>query len=355
MVNMMKIAVFLPNWLGDVAMATPVLRAARKHFGPDARIVGIMRPYLREVFGGTDWLDEQWYFQPKGKAAEQRRAALIRRMRAEAFDVALLLPNSLSAAWTAWRGRARRRVGYVRYGRGPLLTDRLYPPRRNGRRVQEPMVDYYLRLAETVGCPAESRRLELKTTPADEASADAVWRDLGLRTDGRVVALNSSGAYGGAKLWPVEHFGLLARRIVNEWKHDVLVMCGPNERVIARDVVRHSGSDRVFSMADQPLGIGTAKACMARTRLMVSTDSGPRHVAAALGRPVVTLFGPMLPIWSENPTQQAANLFLDLDCIGCHKRVCPRGHHRCMRDLTVDMVYNEMVRLMEDDEAAAAA
>ena len=103
------------------------------------------------------------------------------------------------------------------------------------------------------------------------------------------------------------------------------------------------------------MGIGTAKAVIARSRLMVSTDSGPRHVAAALGRPVVTLFGPMLPIWSENPTQQAANLYLDLDCIGCHKRVCPLGHHRCMRDLSVDMVYHELVRLLEADDAAAAA
>ncbi|MBN2216589.1 MAG: lipopolysaccharide heptosyltransferase II [Pirellulales bacterium] len=352
---MTKIAVFLPNWLGDVAMATPVLRALRKHFGADAQIVGIMRPYLRDVLGGTDWLSEQWYFDPKDKQPEFRRLALIRRMQATSFDTAILLPNSFSSALTAWRGGARRRVGYVRYGRGLFLTDRLYPPRRNGRRVEEPAVDYFLRLAETVGCPAESRRLELRLTPAEEALGDRVWRDLGLRTDGRVVALNCSGAYGGAKLWPVEHFGLLARRIVAEWKHDVLVICGPRERVIARDIVRHSGMARVHSLADQPIGISTSKACLARCRLLVSTDSGPRHVAAALGRPVVTLYGPMLPVASENPTQQAANLYLDLDCIGCHKRVCPLGHHRCMRDLTVDMVYNEMIRLMEADDAAAAA
>ena len=352
----MKIALFLPNWLGDVTMATPVLRALRKHYGNEAKIVGIMRPYLRETLAGTDWLSEQWYYHPKGKSSEARRKALLRRMKTEQFDLALLLPNSFSSAWTAWRGGARRRVGYVRYARGPLLTDRLYPPKCNGRRVQEPMVDYYLRLAEAVGCPAESRRLELHTTPADEATADEVWSNLGLRTDGRVISLNSSGAYGGAKLWPVEHFGLLARRIVVEFNHDVLIMCGPNERVIARNIVRHSGSDRVFSMADQPIGIGVSKACMARTRLMVSTDSGPRHMAAALGLPVVTLFGPFLPIWSENPTQQATNLFLDLECIGCQKRVCPLGHHRCMRDLTVDMVYNELVRLLEaNNEAAAAA
>ena len=80
------------------------------------------------------------------------------------------------------------------------------------------------------------------------------------------------------------------------------------------------------------MDLGTAKACIHRCRLMVSTDSGPRRVAAAFGLPVVTMFGPMLPIWSENPTQQAANLLLDLNCIGCHKRVCPLGHHRCLSE-----------------------
>jgi heptosyltransferase II len=350
----MRIALFLPNRLGDVAMGTPAFRALRRHFGSDSRIVGIMRPFLHEVLAGTDWLDEQWYFDPKGKQPELRRAALIGRMRDERFDLALFMADSFRSTLAAWRAGVKRRVGYVGHGRGVLLTDRLYPPRWNGRRVQEPMVDYYLRLAETVACPAESRRLELRTTEADESAADGVWRNLGLRADGRVIALNTSGFYGSATLWPVEHFGLLARRIVETLDHDVLVTCGPNERAVARDVVRHSGSGRVFSMADQPLGIGVAKACIARCRLMVSTDSGPRHVAAALGKPVVTLFGPMLPVRSENPTQQASNLYVDLDCIGCHKRICPLGHHRCMRELSVDMVYHEMMRLMESTARVAA-
>jgi heptosyltransferase-2 len=122
-------------------------------------------------------------------------------------------------------------------------------------------------------------------------------------------------------------------------------MCGPKEKDIARRIVELSGSPRVFSMADQPMDLGTSKACIRRCRLMVSTDSGPRHVAAALGLPVVTMFGPMLPVWSANPTQQAANLVLDLDCIGCHKRICPLAHHRCMRDLTVETVFNAVKSL----------
>ncbi|MBU4270282.1 MAG: glycosyltransferase family 9 protein [Planctomycetes bacterium] len=368
----MKIAVFLPNWLGDVAMATPTLRSLRRHFGPRARIVGIMRPYLADVPAGTSWLDEQWFFDPRSKQRELRSRAVARRMRGERFDIAVLMTNSLRTAWVAWRGGAKRRVGYVRYGRGPLLTDKLYPlgachwlsqchPRRI---VPEPMVETYLKLARSIGCEEESPRLELTTTQADERSADAVFERLGLCGDRPVAALNSSGAYGGSKLWPVEYFGRLTRCIVDELDYDVLVLCGPKEREIAREVVRlaEAGkgdrhllceapvgpfrqkvpvpfSGRVCSMADQPMDLGTAKACIRRCRVMVSTDSGPRHVAAALGLPVVTLFGPMLPVWSENPTQRAANLVLDLDCIGCHKRVCPLGHHRCMRDLSVETVF----------------
>ncbi len=154
------------------------------------------------------------------------------------------------------------------------------------------MVQTYLELARVLGCGEESPRLELATVEADERSADGVFRRLGLPGDGRVVAMNSSGAYGAAKLWPVEHFGALARRVVDELDYDVLVTCGPKEREIARTVVRLADRPRVFSMADQPMDLGTAKACIRRCRLMVSTDSGPRHVAAAFGLPVITMFGP---------------------------------------------------------------
>ncbi len=346
----MNIALFLPNWLGDLVMATPTIRAISRHYGRDARLVGIMRPYLADVLQGTDWLDEQWFFDPRAKDPTLRCRSLVRRLRRERFDLAVLLTNSLRSAAVAWLGGAKERIGYVRRGRGPLLSGRLYPRRQ----LDLPMVDTYLALAEAVGCLPQSRRLELATTEQDELSADAVFADLGLNRDRPPILLNSSGAYGAAKLWPVEHFGALARQIVDVLDRDVLVLCGPKEREIARQVVRLADRPRVVSMAEQPLDLGTSKACIRRGRLMVSTDSGPRHAAAALGLPVVTVYGPMLPVWGENPTQQAVNLMLDLDCIGCHKRTCPLGHHRCMRQLTVDVVFTEVARLNEQREPLMA-
>jgi heptosyltransferase II len=351
----MKIGIFLPNWLGDLVMATPMLRAMRRHFGAKAWLIGIMRPYLADVLGGTSWLDEQWYFNPRGKQPEVRHWALIHRMRHERIDIALLLPNSVRTALVARLGGAKERIGYCRYGRGPLLTRKLQSPQVHGLLTPCATVDYFLKLSEAMGCPPESRRLELSTLAEDERAADLVWNRLGLRPDGRVVAFNSGSSNGGARVWPSEHFGDLARQVASELDYDVLVLAGPKERGLARAIVQKAAHPRVFSMAEQPMDFGTAKACIRRTRLMVSTDSGPRHIAAAFGKPVITLYGPTPTVLGENPTVLAIDLRLDLDCSGCLNRICPLGHHRCMRDLTPDMVFPEIAKLVKEDRAACAA
>jgi heptosyltransferase-2 len=339
----MQIVLFLPNWLGDLTMATPALRAVRRRWN-DARLVGILRPYLADVLRGTGWLDEQWFYDPRCADHAFRAWAVAQCLRRERFDLAIHFTNSLRTALIAWWGRARQRIGYVRYGRGPLLTDKLYPLFHRGKIVPEPTVESYLALVRAAGCGEESRHLELATLPRDEESADAVFAALGLGRERPIVLLNCSGAYGAVKLWPVEYFAELARRLVRTCHHDVLITCGPKEREIARRIVRLAQEPRVVSLADQPLDLGTAKACIRRGRLMVSTDSGPRHVAAAFGLPVITLYGPTSPIWGENPTQQGVNLMLNLKCVGCHARVCPLKHHRCMRDLTVERVFGEVVK-----------
>jgi heptosyltransferase II len=335
-------------------MATPTLRAVRRHFAPPARIYGVLRPQLAELLNGSPWLDELVPFDPASSNKENGRLALIGRMRKQRIDLALLLTNSLHSAVLAWLGGARRRVGYARDCRSWFLTDRILAL-RDGRRFRPtPMVESYLALARAIDCPEEPPKLELTVTAAETAIADRVWQDLGLRTDGRVVALNSSGAYGAAKLWPIDHCAALARQIVTELDHNVLVLCGPGEREIARETAARSGSRRVISLAAQDVSLGLTKGCLARCRLMVSTDSGPRHIAAALGKPVVTLMGPTLPAWIENPTVRGSLVRTELDCLGCGRRTCPLGHHRCMRDLSPERVLREVALLVHSTVTRAA-
>ena len=350
----MNIGIFLPNWLGDLVMATPALRALRRHFGPSARLLGMMRPGLAELLAGTDWLDEQWYFDPRSTDPRERRLALVRLMRAAALRHGAAIYQLVPHGPAGVAGRGQERIGYARNGRGLLLTEKIPPRRQDGRIAPRPMVETYLALAQAAGCPDESPQLELSLTAAERRLGNRIWRRLGLRRDGRVIAINASGAYGAAKRWPIEHCAALARQIVRQLDHDVLILCGPHERQTARDIVRLAEFPRVFSLASQPVGLPATKACLDRCRMLVSTDSGPRHVAAALGKAVVTLLGPTLPVWIENPTVTGAIVRQELDCIGCGKRTCPLRHHRCMKDLLPGRVLAEVAGLLTKPAEKAA-
>lgn len=341
----MKIGVFLPNWVGDVVMATPTLRALRKLAGAKSKLIGIMKPRVAPVLEGTPWLDKIWLFDGGGPGGGMTFWGLVRRLHRARLDLAVLLPNTRRPALAAWLGGARQRAGYVRYGRGPLLTRKLHPPMEHGKYVPCSTVDYYLVLARAVGCGPEPTRVELATTEEDERAADRAWDALGLRRDGHVFTFNASGAFGAAKLWPEEYFEELARRVVRDLGGQVLVLCGPDERERAARLASAAGLRDVVSLADQELSIGLSKACVRRSRLLVTTDSGPRHFAAAFDVPVVSLFGPTHPAWGDNHYEKDRILRIPVDCGPCQERTCPLGHHRCMRDLSVDRVYDAVRRL----------
>ncbi len=334
----MKLVVFLPNWIGDTVMATPALRALRSTF-LDAQIIGVMRPYVAEVLAGLSLLDRVLLYEP-GRAADPslRSGALVRRLRQERADTALLLPNSLRVAWMAFRARIPRRIGYGRDGRSFLLTDPLpCRPRHEPR----PLIDEYLALAAHLGCETTSRKMELAVTPQDQAlfsefcrSQPAAWRKR------RLVCLNPGGAFGAAKHWPIEHFAGLARRVAEELDRAVLVLCGPAERDQARRIVQLAGHPLVVSLAETSPSIGLTKAAVKSAELLVTTDSGPRHFAAPFGVPAVTLFGPTHPRWSDTFDPQAVAVRIDVDCGPCQQRICPLAHHRCMRELSVQQVFD---------------
>jgi heptosyltransferase-2 len=196
--------------------------------------------------------------------------------------------------------------------------------------------------------------LDLKTLPSDEAAADAVWRKFALPAAEQVVVLNSSGAFGAAKLWPSEYFGALARRIAERDRLSVVVVCGPDERRTAEQIVQAARHPNVVSLAAEPVSLGLTKACIRRSRMLVTTDSGPRFFGVAFGVPVVTLFGPTYMDWTSSHYAGEICLQHDVPCGPCMRHVCPYSHHRCMRDLTVDRVYHAVVRQLQTGRRRAA-
>jgi heptosyltransferase-2 len=328
---------FLPNWVGDVVMATPAIRAVRDAF-PSAELVAVCKPYVADVVAGAPWFGEVILSHKRGPRS-QRLLAAARRLRAGRPDAAILFPNSLRTALLARLGGCRRVIGFARYGRSFLLSERLHAKRdARGGLAPAPVIDDYNRLARELGAGEPGHRMELFTTPPDEAAANAVFARFGLARFERVIAFNPGAAFGAAKHWPSAHFAELARRFTQSMRCGVVVLCGPSERALARRIAQDSRSPNVFALSDLPLSLGLTKTLIRRADLLVTTDSGPRHIAAAFNRPVVSLFGPTHIEWTRTDFDKEVTLQKPVPCGPCQKRVCPLDH-RCMRELSPATVF----------------
>jgi heptosyltransferase-2 len=340
----MKIAVFLPNWVGDAVMATPALRALREHFY-DAHFVGVMKPYVAGVVEGSPWFDDVVLLDRRGLQS-RRWWAVAWRLRSDGVNMALLFPNSFRSALVSWLAGCRHIVGFNRYGRRWMLTDSLQPKWGSpGKLRPTPIIDDYNKLAQHAGCRWPGYRMELFTTAEDEAHAFEVWQRGRLDAHREVVCLNPGAAFGASKHWYAESFATLAQELVDRRGSGILVLCGPAERRLARQIVELTRRPGVYSLADQPLSLGLTKACIRRADLLITTDSGPRHFAAAFGRPVITLFGPTHIAWTETYYLRSIHLQKKVDCGPCQLRTCPLDH-RCMKLLMPAEVFDAAQQLL---------
>ncbi|MFO8014946.1 MAG: lipopolysaccharide heptosyltransferase II [Phycisphaerae bacterium] len=329
----MTIAVALPNWVGDAVMATPTLRALRRRF-PRERLLAVLRPYVRPVLDPNPWTDA--FIEIDKTVLGMNRAAWA--LRREAPDVGVLLPNSLRSAVLMRLGGARRRIGYRRGGRGWLLTDALDPPRDGRRFVPTPQVTYYLALAEVLGAPTDDVRLELTTTEADEADAEAAFAGAGLDPS-RTLLLCPGYAFGPAKGWPAGHWAEVVRGARERFGLDAAVLAGPTEADVARAICDAAGC---ATLHEAGLTLASARAVVRRARAMVTVDSGLRHYAAAFDRPVVALFGPTHAGWTETWHAKEVRLQADVPCGPCQQPVCPTGTGECMVKVEPDEVLDAL-------------
>lgn len=335
----MHIAVIMPRWVGDACMATPLVRGLRSHFGSQARLTGVMRPLVADLLAGTDWFDDTIPYDRHARASGVGFADAARALRDRRPDVTLVLPGSLSAAALAFRGGSRRRVGLAGGFRRLLLTDVVRPPLDGPPRTPPPAA--YARIGAAIGMPPPSLALELATTPDDERRAEAVLSGLFPGRDpgggDPLVVLNDNSSNGTARAWGVANHAALARWLVARVPGAcVLVHCGPGDREQARRIVAEAAHPAVAGLGDVPeLPLGLSKAVYRRAAVSISSDSGPRHIAAAFGVPTVAILGPTDPLLGRSDEERCVELRKLLACSPCNAAVCPLGHHDCMRLITV--------------------
>ncbi len=316
-----------PNWLGDVVMATPVLRSLRQHF-PQAEVQLGLRPYALPLLEGTGLVDELVPLDDHGLKGIWRTSRMLRERKC---DLGILLTNSFGSALTLAVAGIPRRQGYRGEGRSFLLTDPVEPLMEKGRRKPVPMAQFYGRIVEGLGCSLDDMRYELPVTAADQRWVDDWSKHHGLDPAEPWMALNPGAKFGSSKLWPAEHFAHLGDALHRDFHARLILLGGPGEEALLDSIEARMGAPCI-NTARNVIPLGPLRALMPRLALLVTTDTGPRAMAQAADLPHVVLMGPTHPGWTDLNNDKAAILRLDVDCGPCHRKICPLDH-RCMTGL----------------------
>jgi heptosyltransferase-2 len=323
--------VIAPQWLGDCVMAEPLLRrlAARGE-----RVTVAALPHLADVFAAMPPVAQVLPLPfAKGRLELGARRSLASQMNGQ-FDVAYVLPNSLKSALLPFLAGIPRRVGYLGEARVGLLTHRLRNPAKGSR---SPMVPFYSALSGETDIEADRPQLVVQA-----AARDATLAAFGLK-GGDYMALVPGSDYGPAKRWPAQHYAALAWQAAGAGRRAVL-LGSSGEAALGESIVAESGG-ACLSLAGQTT-LAQALHLIAGAAAVVSNDSGLMHVAAALGRPQVALFGSSSPEHTPPLNDMAQVVWLKrdpayqppLDCAPCFERECRFGHTRCLGDVSAERV-----------------
>jgi heptosyltransferase-2 len=322
-----KILIRATNWVGDAIMALPALRAVRSRF-PGAEITILARPYVAAIYKNQQVCDNMMFVDDKND--------VVSPLRAQKFDTALLLQNAFEAAWLAWRAGIPERIGYARDGRSLLLTKAMPVPKRGEIPLHEQY--YYLELLRRAGwlesLPNESF-IKLNIPEENRRRAAEFLLSAGVRTDGLRVAIGAGASYGSAKCWPPDRFAELANRLQAKEKADVILFGTRAEEAVSSAIA--AGMQRAPIDLTGKTVIDDLPALLSQCHLFIGNDSGAMHVAAAVGLPVVAVFGPTDPFGTAPVTPRCSIVQEKPYCSPCFLRRCPTDH-RCMTRVTPDAI-----------------
>jgi heptosyltransferase-2 len=334
---MVKILVIAPSWVGDCMLIQPMLaRLKQRH--PDSRIDLFAPPWtaglLRQLPEVAEVITNPF---PHGALRLGERFRVGRALRQQHYDQVIVTPNSFKSALVAFFAGIPLRTGFVGEMRYGLLND----ARKLDKTVLPLMVERFTQLAEAPGDPV-SRPLPQPRLQVLEAQRQAVLERLGLSLDKPLAIFCPGAEYGPAKRWPSKYYAELARRF-DQAGYAVWLIGSPKDKDTGEEIVALSdGACRNLCGATELAEAGPLLSC---AKVVVSNDSGLMHIAAALDKPMIALFGSSSPQFTPPLSNRARVLQLDLDCIPCFKRECPLGHFNCMMQLTPERVWQELQTL----------
>jgi heptosyltransferase-2 len=346
--NPKNIVVRGTNWVGDAMMTVPALREIRRLF-PEAHITLATRPWAKGLFSGAEFIDELQVHEGSGLRSVVQQ---VREWRKQSFDLAVLFPNSLETALVASLARVPFRIGYATDGRQALLTHALALPEWRSIKHE---VFYYLQIVAELEWLIKHEQTFLNRQPDGSlnisSGRQAAARDflrshgVGSSNDGRVlIALCPGSINSRAKRWPAERYAELGDRLIEELQAEVILIGSAAEVDVSHAVSRQMRKQPVVLTGRTDLA--QLVAVLSQVDLLVSNDTGPAHIASALGRPTLVIFGPTNPLTTRPFSPYGQVLRQPPDCAPCMLRDCPIDH-RCMTAITPADVFEHARIVLE--------
>jgi heptosyltransferase-2 len=335
-----SILIFAPSWIGDSVMSLGAMRAVRKAH-PKARLVALTRPWVQELYAGCDVFDDTILYDPHG--ADRGISGFLRaarRVRLEGFDVSILFPNAFRAAFLIHVAGIPERWGYATEKRGMFLTRCVPPaPRPFGRH----QAHFYLDLIGGLGLDLVEPDLSLQATEPMRRAGGALLEREGYK-GGPLVGVHPGATNSRAKVWQASRYAEVASKLAERLDGQVVILGGITEGILAEEVRAGLPKERVL-MLQGKTSLGELMGVLSELSVFLTNDSGPMHLAAALGVPTVAVFGPT-DYRETGPYSSMARVVREpVECSPCLYRDCPIDH-RCMERVTPERVYDEALALV---------
>lgn len=337
-----------PSWVGDMVMASSLVAVLRQRF-PNRPIDMLAPPSALPIAtlieGVRDAIPSEF---GHGELGLTGRWKLGRSLRPKGYGTAIILPRAFKAAVAPFAAGIPERIGYAAEGRSILLTR----PRRDSERKTARTIDRFVALGRDDSAISTAERSPRPLLNAPPIAAAAIEQKLGLVTGRPVVSLAPGAEYGPAKRWPAAKFAALAR-LASEAGFGVRLFGGPKDRDITAEIAAKAGVP-VEDLAGRTSLIEAA-ALLAASDVVVSNDSGLMHVAGALDRPLVVLYGSSSEKMTPPTAPLAEVVSLDLSCRPCFQRTCPLGTLACFEGIAPDTVFAAMQRVLAAGHPVAHA
>ena len=336
---MQSILIIAPNWIGDAVSTQPLL-ANLKVLYPDSKIDILASNWVAPVYRACSEVHEviEAKFEHK-KLQWNLRKEIAKEIEAKNYQACFVLPNSFKSALIPWLANIPFRIGYRGELRFGLINLALDNPSKVNR---PPMVEHYLVLSQLLkddeSIPLDKFAPKLNVSGAAKQQVGQKLQDANINRDS-IYAICPGAEYGPSKRWPTEHFAVLAQQLIKQNSNNQIVLLGSkSDYFLAQEITSQS---KLVSNIHNWCGntsLDEAIALIGMSKAVVSNDSGLMHIAAALQIPQVAIFGSSDPAHTPPLSDRAKIMWLNMSCSPCHKRVCPLGHLRCLKDILPEQV-----------------